>query len=314
MAKCLITGGGGFIGSNMIGFLKKRGHYVRIIDKQFPDMRADLFREADEIIAGDLRNIDTAILALNDSEWVFHFAADMGGVGYFYDKDFHPYLGNMQIDINVLRAAEFQQIERMYYASSACIYPISRMNKKQIPIFKETDIFPADPDQYYGWQKLQTTLLCGKAPFDARVGIQHTIYGPYQEIEGPRMKFPTAIATKVIDSKKTGKPIEIWGDGEQIRTFEYIDDCLEKIYLVMTEDYHGPVNIGSDINQSVVEIADLCCTIVNTPRNYKFNLDMPRGAMSRGCDNTLFEKLYKYKSLDTVDVGFKKMIEWIQYQ
>lgn len=312
--RILVTGAGGFMGANFIKFLHDKGHFVRGVDKAFRKERRDLYEYADEIIYLDLRDLQSAVLACDSMDYVIHLAADMGGVEYFHNKEYGPYINNMQIDLNMLRAAQYCKIKRFYYSSSACSYPIdNQWTEGQAPALSELQLLKGNSDQLYGWQKLQTTLLCIKAPFDARVGVQHTIYGPYQEIEGERMKFPTAIATKVLNAKKNGGPIEIWGNGKQLRTFTYIDDAMEKIYRVLMSDvYLGPVNIGDSEIVSVTDVAKICCEIVGVETNFTYTNDKPSGVISRGCDNSKFELEYKYTNQVTLREGFKRLIEWIQ--
>lgn len=314
--KILVTGAGGFMGSNMVAYLKAKGHHVRAVDKAFSKLRAPLFSQADEIIYLDLREQKSALLAVEGMDWVIHLASDMGGVGYFTAHDYTPYFNNMTMDMNMLKACEYLNIPRMYYSSSACIYPTHiQMEEGNAPKLNENMIYPANSDQMYGWEKLMMTKLCQRAPFDARVGIQHTVFGPYQEIEGERMKFPTAIATKAIESKKNGgSDIEIWGNGKQIRTFLYIDDACEKIYRVLNHEYPetGPVNIGSEEEVTVDQCAQICCEILGISPKFTHTTDKPSGILSRGCDNSKFNQLYGVVPETTAKEGFRMLIEWIQ--
>jgi len=312
--KVLITGGGGFIGSNMIKFLKEKGYYVRVVDKAFRKERQELYNLADELIYLDLRDLRSCILACSGMNYVFHFASDMGGVGYFHAHDYEPFINNMTMDMNILQAASATGIARLFYSSSACIYPIHlQMEEGKAVRFSEDMIYPANSDQMYGWEKLMMTRLCERAPLDARVGIFHTIFGPYQETEGERMKFPTAIATKVLQAKEDDKPVEIWGNGNQLRSFCYIDDAIEKIYRVMmSSTYKGPVNIASDEVVSILDVARLCCDIVGIHPNFVFTNEKPSGVLARNADNTLFEKTYNYKNQISTKEGFERLIKWIQ--
>ena len=252
--KILVTGAGGFIGSHMVSYLKDKGHEVKALDIKWPDHRKHLWGKADEIITFDLRKTydDERTLPniTNNVEWIFHYAADMGGVGYFFsDADGKASADNMQIDLNVLR--EVQPHQRLFYASSFCAYPIEEqvlVDGRAKKAMSEDDFGPAPAEQIYGEEKRLMTILCEDArknrKLDTRVGIFSTVYCPHQEIEDPkRSKFPTAIIKKVL----AGNPIEIWGDGSQVRTFLYIDDAIEKMYRIMSSDiYEGPVNVGSD--------------------------------------------------------------------
>lgn len=313
--KILITGASGFIGSNMIKFLKEKGHYVRAVGRKFNNGRSEMYKYADEIVALDLREFKSCVLACEGMDYVIHLAADMGGVGYFHKQDYTPFMVNMTMDMNILQACELMKVKRLYYASSACIYPINiQMREGDAPKLEENLLnYSADSDQMYGWEKLMMTKLCERSPLDARVGIQHTIFGPYQEIEGERMKFPTAIATKALKAKEDGKSIEIWGNGKQIRTFMYIDDCLEKIYeVLMADEYHGAVNIGSEEDVTVTGVAEICCEILGINPGFKYTKDKPSGVLARSCSNRKYETFYKYKNKYSTKHGFEKLLTWLQ--
>ena len=311
-----VLGAGGFIGSHMVAYLKEKGHFVRAIGKSFPQMRTPLFSQADEILHADIIDLRAAIRACQEVDYVINLAADMGGVGYFSKKEYEPFIRNMTIDMNVMKACELTGVKRLLYASSACIYPVSlQMQEGKAPKLAENMILPADCDQMYGWEKLMGLKLCEKAPYDARVAILNTVFGPYQEIDGEKRKFPTAIAMKSLESKKTGNPIEIWGNGKQIRSFIYIDDALEKLYRVLFSDaYFGPVNVASEDAKSVVEYADICCEILDIPKNYIFKEAEPSGVLARNTDNTNFKNWYQYDNQVTTKEGFTRLIDWIQTQ
>lgn len=314
METVTVLGAGGFIGCNMVSFLKEKGYYVRAVDVVFPEERKEKFDCADQVELLDLRDPFQARVAVAGSDWVINFAADMGGVGYFHAHDYNPFINNMLINAYVLKACEHAKVKRLFFSSSACIYPIHlQQDVKNVPSFSEDMIYPANSDQMYGWEKLMTLRLCERAPFDARVGILHTVFGPFQEIQGERMKFPTAITTKVIQSKKDGKPIEIWGDGSQVRSYCYIDDALEKIYRVISSDnYEGPVNIGSDEAVSVEEVAIMLCKMLGVKQNFSFNPQKPSGVLARNSNNSKFEKLYGYRNRVSTKEGFRRLAEWIE--
>lgn len=316
--KITVLGGTGFIGSHMVKFLKDKGHWVRAVDKEVQSRiksRGVLFGVADEILKLDLRKLDNCILAIKDCDYVIHLASDMGGVGYFTYNDYYPYINNMRMDMNVLEACEILGTKRLFYSSSACIYPTHKQqNTKNVPKLKEYQIYPANSDLSYGWEKLMMLRLCERSPLDARVGIFHTIFGEYQEIEGPRMKFPPSIAVKALKARKTGK-IEVWGDGTQVRSFLYIKDALEKIYAVlMYSRYTIPINIGSDEAVSVNQVIDMVCQIVGIKPEIIYNEDMPSGVLARNCDNTLFESIYSIKNNYSTYQGFENLINWLETQ
>lgn len=316
MKRILVSGAGGFIGCNLVSYLKDLGHYVIAVDKEFPASREKQYGQADEIKYADLRNMDDVVEVFGDYravDWVFHLAADMGGVGYFHAHDYVPFLHNMTMDMNMLNVSKIFDVQRFFYASSACIYPTHlQMTEGQPPKLSEDMIYPANSDQMYGWEKLMMTKLCERAPFPSRVGIFHTIYGPYQEIAGERMKAPTALATKALAAKETGK-LEIWGNGKQIRSFLYIDDAIERIYTVMnSNDYEGPVNIGSEEAVTMQQVAEICCEVLGITPEFTYTDAKPSGVLSRNCDNTKFNRIYGYRDTVSVKEGFTKLIKWLQ--
>lgn len=287
--KALVTGAGGFIGAKMVTFLKSRGFSVVVVKKR------------------DLRLINNIKPLLKDVDIVFHFAADMGGVGYFSEANYYPFINNMLIDLNLLVACEEMSVKRVFYPSSACIYPPSKR-----PLSEDMINLPADPDQMYGWEKLSITKLVKHSPLDVRVGILHTIFGPGQSWEGKKAKFPPTIAFKAIQAKDTGK-IYIWGDGSQTRTFLYIDDAIEMIYEVATsERYEGPVNISSNEVVTVKQCAKWACDYLEISPKFIYQPDKPTGVMTRGVDNSKYEKIYKYRQKIKTQKGFELITDYIR--
>lgn len=314
--KVAVLGGGGFIGCNLVAYLKEQGHYVRAVDRDFPEFRESKWGKADEVIVADLREFTDVLNSLVDIDWVVQLAADMGGVGYFHGgHDYYPYIDSHTINLNVLKAIEMHEINRLFFSASACIYPTHLNDNTDSPVLDESMIYPANCDMSYGWEKLMMLRLCERAPFDARVGIFDTIYGPYQEHTGDRMKFPTAISTKVINAAKNNSDIEIWGDGTQQRVFLYIDDAVKKIYKILsTDDYDGPVNVASETEVNVTEIAHLCCDILDKPKlkeNIKYQLDKPVGVMSRRTSGKKYDDLYGKLEETSPEQGFAKLINWL---
>lgn len=316
MMKVVVTGGTGFIGCNLIPFLKRKGYFVRCVGrniKKRSKSRGNMFGQADEILQLDLSSPDNAQVAVSGMEYVVHLACDMAGVGFFNTHDYYPFLNNMQMDMNILNACEKSKtFKRLFYPSSACIYPTHlQMVEGNAPMLSENIIYPANCDLSYGWEKLMALRLCERAPFDARVGILGTVFGPYQETEGERTKAPTAIATKAIKSLKTGT-LEIWGDGKQIRSFLYIDEAIQKIYKVLTSQrYEGPVNIASDEAVTITQVAKICCELVGSKPKFVYNTAKPSGTLSRNSDNTKFNKIYKTKNSISTREGFKKLIDFM---
>ncbi len=293
--KVAVTGVSGFIGSHMLKFLEDKRHKVRPVTR-------------------DLRRYSESIF--QDIDWVFHFAANMGGVGFFNKHNYQPFIDNMRIDLNVLEACKAAGVKRLFYPASACVYPVNiQATEGHTPQLREDMLIPANSDQMYGWEKLMMILLAKEAPLDVRVGILNTVFGEGQSWEGERAKFPPAITHKVLEAKQTGKPIQIWGNGKQTRTFLYIQDALEKIYEVMSSDqYNGEVNIASDEVVTVQQVADWLCEHAGIEPNYEYDLEKPSGVLARGIDNSKFNWHYKYRDKFTTRQGFERLFDWMEKQ
>jgi GDP-D-mannose 3', 5'-epimerase len=293
MIKVMVLGSKGFLGSHMVKFLKKK--------KKF---------EVHEFV-GDARDYSNVCMQVIGMDHVYNFAADMGGVAYFNKENYYPPINNFVIDLNVLRACELANVKRVFFPSSACAYPLYKMEAGE-PLNEEMLDEPAYPDQMYGWEKLTLVKLIRNSSLDIRVGILHTIYGEGQAYEGDKAKFPPQIAYKAIQAYKTGK-IEVWGDGSQTRTFLHVRDAIEKIYEVMMKDeYWGEVNIGSDIEVSVKEVVFACCNILDIYPELVFDTLRPTGPRRRLCDNTKFNKYYSYRDQVSLDEGFRSIINSIK--
>jgi nucleoside-diphosphate-sugar epimerase len=291
LATTVVLGGTGFLGFHLVNLLKEKDHIVRVPKRT------------------DLRVYENVLKALEGADIVFHFAADMGGVGYFSKANYYPFINNMQMDLNVVRACEEVGVKRLFYASSACAYPPSDR-----PLSEDMLDLPADPDQMYGWEKLTMIKLLRNAPFDARVGILHTIFGEGQEWQGEKAKFPPTIVYKALMAQKTGF-IEIWGDGTQTRTFQYVTDAINKIYeITIAEAYYGEVNISSDEIVTVTQCAEWVCEELGIKPEFRYQLDKPTGVLTRGVDNSKFKKHYTYRDQVTTKEGFAKLTAWIKKQ
>lgn len=306
--KCVVLGAGGFIGSNLALRLGIMGHEVIGHDLDLPDFRAQQFLGWDmsvSIVYKDLRTYDLTD-AFSDADVVFHLAADMGGVGYFHsDADLNASLDNGTITTNVARAAAATGV-RVFYASSACAYPTEMAGV----VLTEDLVGTGTPDQLYGAEKLHGLRIMAKLP-NARVGILHTVYGPLQEHEGRRMKFPAAVATKALAARQTGA-LELWGDGEQVRTYLHVLDAIDRILAITFADtYEGPVNVGSDRPVTCREIADLCLTLAGTTATITTNPAEPSGVLERRCSNAKYESLYGRAKDRGYESGFADFIAWL---
>ncbi len=311
MRKVLVLGAGGFIGNYLVSHHKTLQDYVCGIDLHKPRYNESL---ADEFVVGDLRS-QKLLKHVADKPWdiVYHFAADMGGAGYVFTKDHDADImsNSLQITINVMEAFKHGK-QMLVYASSACVYP--EHNQRDINNLKisESSAYPADPDSNYGWEKLTSERLCQS--FAANYGIDnrivriHNVYGPLSCYNNGKEKSPSALCRKVIESNGT---IKIWGDGNQIRSFLYIDDFIRAIDLITTMNVAGPVNIG---NQNYITINDLAKMIIDISKKdiQIINEPGPVGVNARTSDNSLIEKLTGWRPEVTLDVGIKKLYQWIE--
>ena len=313
--KIVVTGATGFIGSRMTAFLKKKGHIVKAIGRNSAKdhYRYRWFSKADSIENIDLLNISKFLSAIQGYDMVFHFAADMGGVGYFSQQQYTPFINNMRMDLNLVEASVKGGIKKIYYSASACAYPIdAQLKEGEPPKLAEHMLVPANSDQMYGWEKLMMILLSEHSPIDMRVGILNTVFGEGQEGVGARAKFPPSIVHKIIEAKKSKNPIEIWGNGKQTRTFLYIEDALGKMYeIMMKKNYKGPVNVASDEIVTVKQCADWLCEFAGIKPKYIFDTSKPSGVLARGIDNNKFYQMYRYKNRYTTKKGFQKLYSFM---
>lgn len=311
-ARVAILGSGGFIGSHLAARLAADGHDVVAVDLRFPELRREWWINAGRRCLSDLRFDEPSDAyptslsdAIDGADYVFHLAADMGGVGYFHSESDAPAArANIRIDLNVLEACRALRVP-FFYASSACAYPHSRE-----PLHEGLlGLGPAD--QLYGEEKRWMTLMCAQEPL-ARVGVFHTIYGPGQEHEGPRTKFPPAIAGKVKVAARDGGEIEVWGDGSQVRTFLYIDDAVDRVLKVaFAERYDGPVNIGASDEVTIRGCADWLCEHAGIEPRYRFDESKPVGALVRGTDNSLFNARYGQMPTMSTRDGLVRLYDWL---
>lgn len=303
-----VTGAAGFIGANLVARLKSEGHWVRAVDLKQTPHRAHLYEQADDLrLDCDLRLGDHGLA--EGVDWVFHLAADHGGAGYFHsDADFKAALNNLTIDCNVLASAVKAGV-RVFFAGSACTYPIS-IQGHGARALRESDWGSAPAEALYGEAKRMTTLMMEGARehgIDARTGIFHTIYGPGQDFEEPRAKFPTALCRKLIENP--GR-VEVWGDGTQVRTFLFIEDALDRILAVMTEPYEGPVNIGSDEPVTVEQCCHWTAQHAGATPQWVYT-DGPTGVPQRASDNTVWDQRYGHKELTSARDGFAATYDWL---
>ena len=314
----LVCGAGGFIGSHLAKRLQEEGWWVRGVDLKYPEYLP--FTEvASEFVICDLRNPESCKRVLNlPFDRVYQLAADMGGAGFCFtgDNDADIMHNSALINLNIVHLAAEVGVKKIFYSSSACVYPKQLQNGEQVPRLTEDVAYPADPDCEYGWEKLFSERLYfsykRNKSLDVRVARFHNIFGPEGTFTGGREKVPAAVCRTIAETT-TGQ-ITVWGSGKQMRSFLYIDDCLDAIeQLMQSETFCGPVNIGSEevvtINELVRIVADIAkkdISIVNTPG--------PLGVSKRNSDNTLIQKELGWEPKISLRQGLEKTYKWIEKQ
>ena len=313
--KIAVTGAGGFIGHHLVTYLKSLGYWVRGIDMKFPDFTTT---DADEFEILDLRRWDSCLQATRNVDEVYALAADMGGMGFISCNHSQILHNNALINIHTLEAARKNGVTRYFYTSSACVYPQNKQTVTNVQALKEFDAYPADPQDAYGWEKLLTERLCMHYREDygleTRIARFHNIFGPLGTWRDGREKAPAALCRKIAVAKVTGNhEIEIWGDGEQTRSFCYIDDCVVGIYKLMRSDFHDPLNLGQDRMISVNELADLISDIAGVKVTKKY-VSGPQGVRGRNSDNTLLRQVLSWEPQLSLEEGLRRTYCWVEQQ
>ena len=311
--RVLVTGAGGFIGHHLVTYLKARGYWVRGVDLKEPEYTAI---DADEFELMDLREADAAKRAMRGGiDHVFALAADMGGMGFISAHHAEILHNNALINLHTIEAARQAGVSRYLYSSSACVYPEHLQVDANVTPLREEDAYPAAPQDAYGWEKLVTEKLCEYYTHDygleTRVVRFHNIYGPNGTYDGGREKAPAALCRKVA-AVDDGGEIEIWGDGEQTRSFCHVGDCVEGIYRLMQSDHRDPLNLGTDRMVTINELAEIIIAISGKRHISVRHVDGPQGVRGRNSDNTRLREVLGWEPVIDLEQGLVPTYRWIE--
>ncbi len=309
-----VTGAGGFIGHHLVTYLKRRGYWVRGVDLKYPEYTE---ADADEFELLDLRRWDACLQAMRGVEEVYALAADMGGMGFISANHATILRNNALINLHTIEAARVHGVSRYLYSSSACIYPEHLQTRADVTALREEDAYPANPQDAYGWEKLVTEKLCeyytGEFGMPTRTVRFHNIYGPYGTWDGGREKAPAALCRKVAQVSDGGA-VDIWGDGEQTRSFCFVDDCVEGIYRLMRSDHAQPLNLGTDEMVTINELARIIVDISGKRDVGVRHVPGPQGVRGRNSDNSRLRAVLGWEPDTPLEQGLVPTYRWIEKQ
>jgi len=308
----LVTGAGGFIGHHLVRALKADGYWVRGVDIKPPEFEPS---SADEFEVLDLRKWENCIHATRGIDEVYNLAADMGGIGYITAYLADIARNNTLINIRMLEASRSSGVKKFLFSSSACVYAQYKQQSADVTPLKEEDAHPADPEPGYGWEKLFAEQMCKyywkDYRFETRVVRFHNVYGPLGTYEGGKEKAPAAISRKVALARDGGE-IEVWGDGQQTRSFMYVDDCVEGLRRLMASDYREPLNLGTDELITVNGLVDLISSIAGKSLSKVHDLSKPQGVRGRNSDNNRLRQVLGWEPSIPLAQGLVPTYRWIE--
>ncbi len=310
----VVTGAGGFIGGHLVAALLREGRMVRAVDRKPAREWYQRFADAENLHL-DLTGIEACRTAVRGASEVYNLAADMGGMGFIETHKAECML-SVLISTHMLQAAAEAGVRRFFYSSSACVYAAGKQTQADVTALREEDAYPAMPEDGYGWEKLFTERMCRHFREDygleTRMARYHNVYGPHGTWNGGREKAPAAICRKVIEARLSGRhEIEIWGDGEQTRSFMFIDDCVTGTRRIMDSAFLEPLNLGSDELVSINQLVDIVETIAGVRLRRRYKLDAPKGVRGRNSDNTLIQRVLGWAPGISLHDGMERTYRWI---
>lgn len=312
--RVLVTGAGGFIGHHLVNYLLDRGYWVRGADIKEPEYEPSRANEFQQV---DLRDAGNCVQAAKDVDHVYHLAADMGGIGYITSQHAQIARNDTLININLLDAARNHGVKRFLFSSSACVYPQHLQKSADVTPLTEASAWPADPEEGYGLEKLYMEKLCQYYAEDygleTRVVRFHNVYGPLGSYDGGKEKAPAAICRKVAQIEDGGE-IEVWGDGEQTRSFMHVDDCVEGLHRLMQSDFRDPLNLGTDVMVTINKLVEIVSSVAGKTVHLKHDLTKPQGVRGRNSDNSLLRDVLGWEPEISLTEGLAPTYQWISGQ